>query len=135
MRRKTLLCAATLLLATLLTASDAHAACLNKFVVQSQNNKRIVTLLTGEITFVEAKELSRALKAKEAGVIEWLDPRDQVIVAASGFDVVRPMPVACGDRKSGVVATIELVTFATPSKTMRLRFPDGRTVTFTEQGK
>lgn len=124
-----LACFATIILVT----GDARAACLNRFVVQSQNNKRILTLLTGELTFPEAKELARAVQAKEVGAIEWIDASDKVIVAGSRFSVVRPMPVSCGDRSSGVVATLELLTFSTPSKTMRLKLPDGRKVTFIEQ--
>lgn len=124
-----LVCVVTIALMT----GDASAACLNRFVVQSQNNKRILTLLTGELTFPEAKELARAVQAKEVGAIEWIDASDKVIVAGSRFSAVRPMPVSCGDRSSGVVATLELLTFSTPSKTMRLKLPDGRKVTFVEQ--
>lgn len=124
-----LACVLTIIVLT----GDARATCLNRFVVQSQNNKRILTLLTGELTFSEAKELARALQAKEVAAIEWIDASDKVIVASSKFSAVRPMPVSCGERSSGVVATLELLTFSTPSKTMRLKLPDGRKVTFVEQ--
>jgi hypothetical protein len=123
------------LMMALFLAGDAVAACLNRFVVQTQGNKRVVTLLTGEMTFSEAAELARALRSKELAALEWLDAKDRVIATATTFNAVRPMPVACGSRSSGVVVTLELVTFAIPSKSMTLKFPDGTKVTFTEQAK
>ncbi len=112
----------------------AHAACMNKFVSRSDGSKKIVTLLTGSLTFQEAQELGKNVTAKK-GTVEWIDDKGKAIAAAAEFQAVRPMPVACGDKPSGAVVNVVFLTFANPSKSLIVKFPDGASVTFEEQAK
>ncbi|MFA6958927.1 MAG: hypothetical protein WC538_23900 [Thermoanaerobaculia bacterium] len=121
-------------IAAALIPAAAHAACMNKFVSRTDGNKKIVTLLTGSITFQEAQELSKGVQTKKAGV-EWQDDKGKLIAAAAEFQPVRPMPVACGDKPSGAVINVVFLTFANPSKAMTVKLGDVTTVTFVEQEK
>ena len=112
----------------------AHAACMNKFVTRTEANKKIVTLLTGSITFQEAQELAKNVQTKKA-VVEWQDDKGKVISSAAEFQAVRPMPVACGDKPSGAVINVTFLTFAVPAKSMTIKLGDVSTVTFVEQDK
>jgi hypothetical protein len=124
---------ATALVAALLPAT-AHAACMNKFVTRTEGNKKIVTLLTGSMTFQEAQELAKSVQTKKAAV-EWVDDKGKALAGAAEFQAVRPMPVACGDKPSGAVVNVVFLTFATPSKSMDVKFGDGNVVKFEEQAK
>jgi len=121
-------------IAAVLIPAAAHAACMNKFVSRTEGNKKIVTLLTGSITFQEAQELSKNLQAKKTSV-EWQDDKGKVIAPAAEFQAVRPMPVACGDKPSGAVINVVFLTFASPSKSMSIKLGDVTTVVFVEQEK
>jgi hypothetical protein len=121
-------------IATVLFPAVAEAACMNKFVTRTEGNKRIVTLLTGSITFQEAQELSKLVQSKKANV-EWQDDKGKAIAPAAEFQPVRPMPVACGDKPSGAVINVVFLTFANPSKSMTIKLGDISTVVFVEQDK
>ena len=113
----------------------AHAACMNKFVLRADGNKKQVTLLTGMMTFPEAQELAQKISQKQQAPIDWVDKGGKSLATAAEFAVVRPMPVSCGDKASGVVVNATFVTYATPSKTMHVKFTDDLTVEFEEQSK
>lgn len=120
--------------AALLLPAVAHAACMNKFVARTEGNKKVLTLLTGSITFQEAQELAKNVQAKKASV-DWLDDKGKAVASAAEFQPARPMPVACGDKPSGAVLNVVFLTFASPSKTVTIKLGDITTVAFVEQDK
>ena len=124
---------ATATLAILMPVAS-YAACMNKFVSRTDGNKKVVTLLTGSMTFQEAQELAKNLQAKKA-VVEWQDDKGKVVASAAEFQAVRPMPVACGDKPSGAVVNVVFLTFTSPAKTMTVKLGEITTVTFEEQAK
>ncbi|MBI2215481.1 MAG: hypothetical protein HYU52_17665 [Acidobacteria bacterium] len=121
-------------LVILVFPASAFAACMNKFVARTEGNKKVVTLLTGSITFQEAQELSKNIQSKKA-IVEWVDDKGKAIATAAEFQPVRPMPVACGDKPSGAVLNVVFLTFANPSKAMTVKLGEATTVTFSEQDK
>jgi len=121
-------------IAAVLMPAAAHAACMNKFVSRTEGNRKIITLLTGSITFQEAQELAKSVQSKKA-VVEWQDDKGKPIASAAEFQAVRPMPVACGDKPSGAVINVVFLTFASPSKSMSIKLGDVTTVMFVEQEK
>jgi hypothetical protein len=122
------------MMAAILLPSSAYAACMNKFVTRTEGNKKIVTLLTGSVTFQEAQDIAKNLQAKKA-TVEWVDDKGKTLAAAAEFQAVRPMPVACGDKPSGAVINVVFLTFTNPSKTMTVKLGDVATVAFVEQDK
>lgn len=109
-------------------SAQASAACVHRFVSRSERNTQVVTLLTGKYTFQEAQELAKTAK------LEWLDDKGKVRAAQYGpLKVVRPMPVACDGKDSGVVMIATFLSVSAPSKTMVVRFDPNTTVTFEEQ--
>jgi hypothetical protein len=126
--------AATLALALLLTANTASAACINRFVSRTERPHQIVTLLTGKLTFQDAQELASAIKARQSPPIEWVGDTGTVVARQFGdIKVVRPMPVGCDDKTSGVVMIVSFATTVAPSKKMIVRFNPQTTVTFDQQ--
>ena len=120
-------------MATLMPVAS-YAACMNKFVSRTDGNKKVVTLLTGSVTFQEAQELAKSIVAKKA-TVEWLDDKGKLVASAAEFQAVRPMPVACGDKPSGAVVNVVFLTFTSPAKLMTVKLGDISTVTFEEQTK
>lgn len=114
----------------------ATAACMNKFVRRTEGgNRQVVTLLTGKLTFEEAKTLSAAIAAHQSPLIEWLDEGGRVITRQFGeLKVVRPMPVGCDGRASGVVVVVTFLSVNTPTKKMTVKLDANTTVAFEEQG-
>jgi hypothetical protein len=49
--------------------------------------------------------------------------------------VVRPMPVGCDGRASGVVVTITFLSVNTPTKKINVKLDANTTVAFEEQGE
>jgi hypothetical protein len=114
--------------------SSASAACINRFVNRTERPHQIVTLLTGKLTFQEAQALAAAIKAKQAPALEWVDEGGRVIARQFGdLKVVRPMPVGCDGKTSGVVVIVSFPTNNTPVKTMIVRINADTTVTFDQQ--
>lgn len=131
MRRLTILSA---VVAALLAANSASAACMNRFVSRTERPHQIVTLLTGKLTFQEAQDLAKAIASRQAPPIEWLGEGDKVIARQMGpLKVVRPMPVACDGKASGVVMIVTFPTGVTPSKKMLVRINADTTVEFEQQ--
>jgi hypothetical protein len=122
-------------IAATLVSTGAHATCMNKFVVRAEGNKRMLTLLTGMLTFAEASELAKAVSEKRAPQIEWVDEKGKPIATAVEFSAVRPMPVACGEKASGTVINATFMSFATPTKKMTVKLKPDLIVEFEEQTK
>lgn len=118
----------TALLASLLAltvAGSASAACMNKFVVRSERPHQIVTLLTGKLTFQEAQALASAIAKRQAPGLEWLDSNGKAISRQFGeLKVVRPMPVGCDGRASGVVLIVTFPNAVPPVKKMTVKLGD-----------
>lgn len=123
-----------ILLALALAPSIVHAACLNKFVRRTEGTRQVMTLLTGKLTFQEADALSKAIAAKQAPPLEWVDDAGKVIARQLGdMKAVRPMPVACDNRTSGSVINVTFQSAAPPVKKMRIKLDANTIVDFEEQ--
>jgi hypothetical protein len=123
-----------LLVLALVAPSAAHAACLNKFVRRTEGARQVVTLLTGKLTFQEADALAKAIAAKQAPPIEWVDDAGKMIAKQLGdIKAVRPMPVACDNRTSGAVVNATFQSAMPPSKKMRIKLDEKTIVDFEEQ--
>jgi hypothetical protein len=121
------------LLAVCLLTPAAWAACVNKFVVRTERPHQVVTLLTGKLTFQEAQDLAKAIAAKQAAPLEWVDADGKAISKQFGdLKVTRPMPVGCDGRTSGSMVIVKFMSAAAPSKKMSIRFKD-QVVAFEQQ--
>jgi hypothetical protein len=118
----------------LAAVAPASAACINRFVNRTERPHQVVTLLTGKLTFQEAQSLAAAIKAKEAPALEWLDEGGKTIARQFGdLKVVRPMPVGCDGKSSGVVLIVSFPTPNTPMKKIIVKLNPESTVTFEQQ--
>ena len=118
----------------LAAARPASAACVNKFLRRSEGSRQVMTLLTGKLTFQEAQALSAAINNKQAPPIEWVDEKGKTIAKQYGeAKVVRPMPVGCDGKTSGVVMIVSFPSPSQPSKKMFVKMDANTTVTFEEQ--
>lgn len=125
-----------LLTASVLFAAvaPASAACINRFVNRTERPHQIITLLTGKLTFQEAQTLAAAIRAKEAPALEWIDEGGKTIAKQFGdLKVVRPMPVGCDGKSSGVVIIVSFPTNYTPVKKILVKLNADTTVTFDQQ--
>lgn len=122
-------------LALFIAAADTALAaqCVNKFVARRQRQHQSITLLTGKLTFEEAKKLAADIQAGNVPPIEWVDDKGKAIARQFGeLKVVRPMPVGCDGRSSGVIVTMNLITVNPPTKQMSVRLTPGNIVVFEE---
>lgn len=118
----------------LLLADAASAACVNRFVARSEKNQQTVTLLTGKLTFQEAQELAKKISAGEAPHFEWVNESGKPIGKQIGdLKVVRPMPVGCDGKTSGVVIIASFFAVHPPSKVMHVKINADTTVAFEQQ--
>jgi hypothetical protein len=123
------------ILALTLAAADVAVAaqCVNKFVARRERQYQQVTLLTGKLTFQEAQKLASDIQSGKAERLAWVDDKGKAIASQLGeLKVVRPMPVGCDGRSSGVILTVNLMTVNPPVKKMLVKMPDA-TVAFEEQ--
>lgn len=119
-----------------LLATAAEAACVNKFIRRSEGTKQVVTFLTGKLTYQEAFILAQAINSNQAPGLEWVDDKGRTIARQFGdVKVVRPMPVACDDKPSGVVLQASFMAAAPPAKKMSLKLKPELTVEFEEQSQ
>src|SRR5438876_1149108 len=104
-------------------ARAADAACINRFVRRTESGTRqIVTFLTGKLTIDEAKALAEAINSKKSPPLEWLDDGGKTIARQFGeMKVVRPMPVGCDGRSSGVIMIVTFMSSNTPTKKMNVK--------------
>ncbi len=116
-------------LVSIALAHPAAAACVNLFHVNAgAAPSQRITLLSGKITYEEAQGLS----GKRASVT-WVDEKGTPIVDAAEVRVMRPMPVSCDGKTSGVVMEAKFITIRRPAKTMLVRLGDGAPVEFAER--
>ena len=114
--------------AVLFAETSSAATCVNRFVNRSERQMQVVTLLTGKYTFQEAQAMAKNAR------LEWVNDAGKTIAKQFGeLKVVRPMPVGCDGKSSGVVLIASFGTRATPSKKMLVKFAQQTTVAFDEQ--
>jgi hypothetical protein len=118
-----------------LIAGDASAAtCINKFVGRTEGPRQVVTFLTGRLTFQEAQTLAAAINGRQAPPLQWVDDKGKTIATQHGeLKVLRPMPVGCEGKKSGVVLSATFATVNQPQKKMNLKLNPDTTIAFEEQ--
>lgn len=115
-------------IAVLVAQTSSAATCINRFVTRSERQLQVVTLLTGKYTFQEAKDMAKNAR------LEWVNESGKTIARQIGeLKVVRPMPVGCDGRSSGVVLIATFGTLATPSKKMFVKFDPQTTIAFDQQ--
>jgi opacity protein-like surface antigen len=125
--KKTLLSALVL---ALCASSASAAVCVNRFVNRTSGQLQVVTLLTGKYTFQEAQAMAKTAK------LEWVDDAGKAIARQFGeLKVVRPMPVGCDGKTSGVVLIAQFGTSRPPSKKMLVKFDANTTVEFEQQAE
>lgn len=123
-------------LVLVLGTSSASAACINRFVSRTERPHQVVTLLTGKLTFQEAQALAAAIKTKQAPPLEWVDEAGKTIAKQFGeLKVVRPMPVGCDGKTSGVVIIVNFPTGVTPTKKMTVKLNPETSVVFDQQAE
>lgn len=110
----------------LLCSQQAIAAvCVNRFLARSEGPRQVITLLTGKVTFQEAQSLDHAS-------VQWVDEKGGRIAEAIELKVVRPMPVGCDGKTSGVVMLATFLSVHPPQKKMFVKLA-GNLVEFEEQ--
>ena len=116
-------------------ALPSSAVCMNKYIFRTQEaTKQVLTLLTGKLTFQEAQQLAKSIAAKQAPPIEWVEANGKLIGRQFGdLKVVRPMPVGCDDKTSGVVISATFITLAKPSGKIYVKLAEDNVVPFDEQ--
>lgn len=114
---------------SLLALQPASAAvCVNRFLSHSEGSKQVVTLLTGKVSFQEAQELSR-----QRASVAWVDESGKVVAVCVELRALRPMPVGCDGKTSGVVMLATFLTMRQPSKKMIVKLGAVGAVDFEEQ--
>ena len=127
---------ALVLLPLFLSAPSLSAACVNRFVARTQHPHQVITLLTGKLTFQEAQALADAIKKKQAPGLEWVNEQGKLVARQFGdLKVVRPMPVGCDGKTSGVVLIATFGAGAPPSKKMFVKLDPNTTVEFEQQSE
>ena len=122
--------------AVLLSAQVASAACVNRFVTRRDGPRQVVTLLTGKLTFQEAQGLAKTIQSKQAPPLEWVDDSGKTVAKQFGeLKVVRPMPVGCDGKASGVVVIVTFPTSLVPSKKINVKLDAKSAVTFEQQAE
>lgn len=123
-------------LVCVLAANAASAACVNRFVSRMERPRVVVTLLTGKLTFQEAQALADAIQKKEASPIEWIDANGKPVAKQYGeLKIVRPMPVGCDGKTSGVVMVAKFLAAVEPAKKMVVKLNSNTTVEFEQQAE
>ena len=126
---KKALVSAVLVFAALAWQASA-ATCVNRFVSRAERQFQVVTLLTGKYTFQEAQDMAKTAK------LEWVDEGGKTIARQVGdLKVVRPMPVGCDGKTSGVVVIVNFPTGVTPAKKMTVKLNPETPVVFEQQAE
>jgi hypothetical protein len=122
--------------AIFMVETASAATCVNKFVSRRERLSAVVTLLTGKLTFQEAQELAKNINDRKSPPLEWVDDSGKTVAKQFGeLKVVRPMPVGCDGKTSGVVMIANFVTQNTPAKKMSVKLDANTTVVFEEQAQ
>ncbi len=118
-------------------SSPASAACVNKYVAKKSGGNRFsFTLLTGMLDFDDATKLAADIASGRHEPLAWVGENGKTVAEQVGqLKVVRPMPVACEGKSSGVVVQAVFMTNSSPSGVVRIRFDPDLTVTFDKQEK
>jgi|SRR5687768_10793348 len=120
--------------ATLVLAASAEAACMNKFLSRTEGTRQVVTLLTGKLTFQEAQKLSADIDERKAPPLQWVDDNGKTIAKQFGeLKIVRPMPVGCDDKPSGVIMIATFATLQKPSRLMKVKLGSESPIDFEQQ--
>ena len=107
---------------------------MNRFTGRTEANRQVVTLLTGKLTFQEAQALAADIQTRKAPPLEWIDDAGKSIAKQFGpLKVVRPMPVGCDGKPSGVVVIATFVTVNKPTSRMNVKLDPKTTVAFEQQ--
>jgi hypothetical protein len=123
-----------IVLTAALVTGRASAACVNRFVARAERPNQVITLLTGKLTFQEAQDLAKAIRDRQSGPLEILDDKGKTIARQFGdLKIVRPMPVGCDGKTSGVVMIVSFPLAATPSRKMIVKLDANTTVEFAQQ--
>lgn len=127
-----LIAVTVLYLALARTATPAD--CMNKFLNRPEGSRQVVTLLTGKLTYQEAYALARSIKDGQAPPLEWIDDGGKSIAKQYGdLKIVRPMPVGCDGKKSGVIMVATFPSLQKPARKMNIKLDANTTVGFEEQ--
>lgn len=125
-----------LLAGLMVSAADLQAACVNRFVSRTESRMQVVTLLTGKLTFQEAQHVSAEISAGRMPPLEWIGESGKTIAKQIGvLKVVRPMPVGCDGRTSGVIVIASFPAAIPPSKKMTVKLTPESTVEFEQQAQ
>ncbi len=125
---------AFVLLVSLFAAETASAECVNRFVNRTARPYQVVTLLTGKLTFQEAQELATKINKSQAPPLEWVSDAGKTIAKQYGeLKVMRPMPVGCDGKTSGVVMIATFPSAREPAKKMFVKLDANTTVEFEQQ--
>lgn len=117
-------------------STAAHAACVNRFLGRTDGARQVITLLTGKLTYQEAQALAQSIGSKQAPPLEWVDDKGKTIAKQFGeLKIVRPMPVGCDGKTSGVVMIVTFPAYQKPAKKMMVKLDANTTVSFDEQGE
>lgn len=133
MNPRTLMC----VLVVLAGWRSASAACMNKYISQKEPGSRyLVTILTGKLSYPEAYDLTQAVNERKAAPPEWVDEKGKTIAKHIGeMKLIRPMPVACDGKTSGVVLTTTFLLLRPLSGRIYIKFDEKTTVPLEEQEK
>ncbi len=123
--RRSLITAATGVLILLYAEAAGAAVCINRFLSRSEGARQIVTLLTGKVTYQEAQSIDRS-------AVLWVDEKGAKVADAVELKVVRPMPVGCDGKTSGVVMLATFLSVHPPQKKLFVKI-SGNIVEFEEQ--
>ena len=117
-------------------ASAAPAACVNKYIAQKNGPRYILTVLTGRLSYPEAYSLAVKVNNHTAPPPLWVDEKGKTIAKHIGdLKIIRPMPVACDDKTSGVVLTTKFLAPRPPSGRIYIKFDDATTIALEAQEK
>jgi hypothetical protein len=127
---------AVTILCLALAPSARPAECMNKFLNRSEGSRQVVTLLTGKLTYQEAFALAKSIKDGQAPPLEWIADSGKSIAKQYGeLKIVRPMPVGCDGKKSGVIMVATFPSLQKPARKMNIKLDAHTTVGFQEQGQ
>ena len=88
------------------------------------------------VTFQEAQTLATAIEKKQAPPLEWVTADGKLVARQFGeLKIVRPMPVGCDGKTSGVVIIANFLAVQAPAKKMNVRLDEQTTVAFDEQAQ
>ena len=107
---------------------------MNKFLSRTEGTRQVVTLLTGKLTFQEAQKLSADIDERKAPPLQWVDDNGKTIAKQFGeLKIVRPMPVGCDDKPSGVIMIATFATVQKPSRLMKVKLGSESPIDFEQQ--